>query len=123
MDILLGVGTASVTAIMFCWVYGAHRKPVPAGWTRWPGASMLVCVAMTLLFPLSIGLLIKAALHPVAEIIALDLSGWLIIAGATVAALVLCPVLIRPALREKSALQQAVNRNVAPTHALDDVAA
>lgn len=64
MNLVLGVGTLSLTALLFGWAFGAHRRPVPARWTQTP-ASMLMCVALVELFALGVGFLLMSGLSPI----------------------------------------------------------
>jgi hypothetical protein len=116
MDILLGVSTLAATTLLLSFAYGAHRRPVPSSWTRTPGLSMLTCVALTLMGPVGLGFLVKAALNPMLELQTLSIS-VLVVAGALVAiAFVASPVLIRPALKAKRpAAPTAHNDNAAPS--------
>lgn len=117
MDILLGLGTLAVTALLLSFAYGAHRKAVPAKWTRLPGLSMMICVALTLMGPVGLGFLIKAALAPMAELASLSIFS-VVITGVLVALAVMAsPLLIRPALHKSGAYDDlsADNCNVAPT--------
>jgi hypothetical protein len=59
MDLFLGVGILAASYVLFCCAYAAHRGQPRAAWPDWPGASMLVCVALTTLFPIGLGFLIK----------------------------------------------------------------
>ncbi|WP_156874931.1 hypothetical protein [Sulfitobacter alexandrii] len=97
MDIILGLCAASVTVLMFCWAFGAHRRAVPAGWTLWPGASMLTCVALTMLAPLSLGLFVRAAMAPARVVETFNWEAALVAVALMALAAILGPVLIRPA--------------------------
>ena len=98
MDFLLGVGLSAATVLLFCWAYGAHRAPRRAAWVAWPGASMLVTVVLVTTGPIALGFLVKAAFTGLAELRTMDPLSLILAAAAVVAALVLSPRLIRPAL-------------------------
>tara|TARA_R110002049_G_scaffold23781_4_gene84535 strand:+ start:37797 stop:38150 length:354 start_codon:yes stop_codon:yes gene_type:complete len=95
MDILLGVGTLAVTALIFAWGFAAHRRSKPAGWTRMPGGSMLFCVAMTLALPIGIGFLIKAVAAPSAQLAGLGLAPVAVVAALVALAILGVPMMLR----------------------------
>ncbi|QFT59014.1 hypothetical protein FIU94_09260 [Sulfitobacter sp. THAF37] len=104
MDIVLGLSVASVTVLLFCWAYGAHRRAVPARWTAWPGASMLTCVALTMLAPLSLGLFVRAAFAPGRVIGTFDWAPALVCIALMALAAIIGPVLFRSARRSPQAV-------------------
>lgn len=97
MDILLGVGVLAATCLLFALGYGGHRRTVPAGWTKWPGASMLISVALVLMGPVGLGFLVKAATMPAYEMATLSLTGLAIVAALVVLAVVCTPLLMSSA--------------------------
>lgn len=94
MDILLGLGVLSASTLLFAAGFAAHRRPVPARWTRLPGLSMLFCVTLTMMAPVGLGFLVKAALTP-QTFTAGTVMWFLPVAALAAAALVFTPVLIR----------------------------
>ena len=117
MDVLLGLSTAAATSLLLAFAYGAHRRPIPAKWTTMPGLSMLVCVALTLMAPVSLGFFVKAAISPMQEFATLGFFSLAVTASLVAVAVVASPILIRPALRKTQAAGQpsADNRNTAPS--------
>ena len=114
MDISLGVGVLAATVLLFSWAFGAHRRPNRAAWVDWPGASMLVCVAFTLMGPVGLGLIARGLMHPVADLSRVTLVEPGIALGLAALAVVLTPALLRPGLRPAGAGRRAVNINAAP---------
>lgn len=121
MDILLGLGTLAVTCLLLSFAYGAHRRHTPARWTRLPGLSMLTCVALTLLGPVGIGFLAKAAIAPGQELASLGLVSVGVTAALVAIAVIASPILIRPALHASADKDHLVadNRNVAPAQIVE----
>ena len=97
MNILLGVGVLAATALLFAFAYGAHLRPVPARWTRWPGTSMLVCVVLTTAGPTGLGLLIKGLINPIADLAQMALIEIVVVATISALAVMMVPVLMLPA--------------------------
>lgn len=124
MDILLGLSTLAATSLLLSFAYGAHRRQTPAKWTRLPGLSMLVCVALTLMGPVGIGFLAKAAFMPSQELASLGFVSLVLTAALVAIAVVASPILIRPALRASSGVIHpvAANRNLDPVQGLVTVA-
>lgn len=114
MNILLGVGVLAATVMLFCWTYGAHRRPQRAAWADWPGCSMLACVGFTILGPIGVGFVIKGLLNPLADLAQVDLVSALACLAIVAVSALASPVLIRPALRGKHAPARADNLNAAP---------
>ncbi len=117
MDILLGLGTLAATCLLMSFAYGAHRRQNPAAWTRIPGLSMLICVALTLMGPVALGFFVKAAMSPMQEFATLTFVSVVMTAALVAVAVVASPLLIRPARRHVSAPAQpaADNRNTSPS--------
>ncbi len=115
MDILLGVGTLSATVLLFSWAFGAHRRPDRAAWVSWPGASMLVCVALTLLAPVGLGFIIRGALHPLTDLTRITVLEAVCVAGLLFLAVTVSPFLIRPGLRRGTVVRDTADTgNFAP---------
>lgn len=116
MDILLGLGTLAATGLLLSFAYGAHRRPTSAKWTRIPGLSMLTCVTLTLMGPVGLGFLIKAAITPGQELASLSAVSMTVTAALVAVAVLASPILIQPARRKAVAVGRPVadNRNVAP---------
>ena len=99
MDLVVGIAVLAATTLVFCYGFGAHRRTVPARWTRWPGASMLFCVALTMAAPVGIGLLVKAVLDPGYEWATLSWPGLLVALALVALAVIAVPALVRPGRR------------------------
>ncbi len=117
MDIVLGLSAASVTVLMFCWAYSAHRRAEPARWTRLPGLSMLICVVLTMLGPLSLGLFVRAALAPGRAVDSFSLEAALVALALMALAVLIGPVMLRSARRPAAPRGQNLNRAPAATKA------
>ncbi|SFD99367.1 hypothetical protein SAMN04488523_104164 [Sulfitobacter brevis] len=117
MNIVLGIGTLAVTALLFAYAYGAHRRPVPSRWTRVPALSMLTCVAFTLMGPVGLGFLVTAALSPARELATTSVIGLVIAAALALMAVISCPLLVRPARKTSARAGEvaADNANAAPS--------
>ncbi|WP_067296909.1 hypothetical protein [Sulfitobacter sp. EhC04] len=113
MDIILGLSAASVTVLMFCWAYSAHRRAIPARWTLLPGLSMLTCVVLTMLGPLSLGLFVRAALAPGRVIETFNLEAAVVALVLMALAVFIGPALFRRA--QRSAPPTAQNLNAVPS--------
>jgi hypothetical protein len=97
MHLLLSVVILSAGAIILAWAYGAHRRPVPAAWTRYDFLSSLVCLLVTCLLPLGIGFGVSALIDPATTLA--GLNAWTV--GGCVLAIglwwLLVPRLMAPA--------------------------
>ncbi len=120
MDIFVGVGILAATVLLLSSAYGAHCGPVRAAWVSWPGASMMTCVALTLLGPVGLGFVIRGGLHPIADLSTANPVAIAVAIGLAGAAFVASPILIRPARRVRlgQGMPVADNGNRAPTEVL-----
>ena len=114
MDHLLGTGILAASYLFFCAAWMAHRGSPRAKWVDWPGASMLVCVALTTMFPIGLGFLIKGLLGPLPNPFQIGLAPF----AVTAALLALCFIGGRWFWRMGQApamdLPEPVNHNRAP---------
>ncbi|MEW9921009.1 hypothetical protein AB2B41_15460 [Marimonas sp. MJW-29] len=114
MDTTLGVGILAATVLLFSWAFGAHRRPDRAAWVDWPGASMLICVAFTMMGPVGLGFLVRGLMYPVADIARANVVLAGVSAGLAVVAFIAAPMLIRPALRGRDPRPTHANVNATP---------
>lgn len=116
MDLVLGVGLMAATALFYAFGFAAHRRDVPSKWTRFPGLSMLYAVTLTLLGPIALGFIVKAALNPLAQWQTLHLWQIVPLAGLVALAFIGTPLMLAKVRRDGDA-PVAVNSNRAPQQA------
>lgn len=102
MNLILGVGSLSVTTLVFAWAYGAHLRPVPARWTQTP-LSMLLCVGLVELAAFGIGFVVLTALNPGETLASLSVVDAVVTAALATAAILFTKRLMAPAYQRPSA--------------------
>jgi hypothetical protein len=113
MELIVGVGASSASAILFCWAFAQHRRPIPAAWTQRQGLSSLFCVALTLLSCGGAGATLIAALNPIDTWNSLNILGAAISAALLAGAFILAPRYV--AIGRQIALPVAVNIDAPPS--------
>lgn len=64
MDLLLGAGAVSLTALIYAYGFHLHHKRPAAGWTTGHWGSVFFMVVITCLISVGVGYLGKVALNP-----------------------------------------------------------
>lgn len=86
----------SVTWVLWTWAYAAHRRPVPAAWTRNGAASTAIVLVIVALLPIGFGLLFATGLSPMATLAAQTPASAVATLAAPVLAGLATPRLRRP---------------------------
>ncbi|NNE52521.1 MAG: hypothetical protein HKN30_08975 [Sulfitobacter sp.] len=115
MDLFLGTGILAASYLLFCWAWAAHRGIPRAAWADWPGASMLICVGLTMMAPIGLGFLIKGALSPLSNLTEIGIAPLAITAVLVLMAVFGGNWFRRLAGHGPVSAPDAVNRNAAPT--------
>lgn len=95
MNLVVGVVLSAATVFLFAWGFAQHRRPVPARWTQFPGASSAFTIFLVGLFPGAVGALGMAAVEPTATLASLNVWGVVAAVAAVVLTVVMTPKFIR----------------------------
>lgn len=86
----------SATWIVWSWAYAAHRRPVPAPWTRVEAVSIAAVLVWLILLAIGAGALIAAAIAPIDALRDQSLFSGVVTLGAPVLAAMAVPRLRQP---------------------------
>lgn len=86
----------SLTWLLALWAHAAHRRPVPAAWTRFEAASSATVLVIVMLLPIGFGCLAVALANPLETLAAQSVLTAIATAAAPALAVLATPRLRRP---------------------------
>lgn len=96
----------SATWILWNWAYTAHRRPVPAAWTRYEAASIAAVIAWVTFLAVGTGALVAALVSPIETLRDQTLVSVLVTLAAPVLAAKARPRLRAPLVGPKTVPSQ-----------------